>query len=496
MAVFASRRTLLLSCGTALALSACAAGNDITPASTLPDLDRLKAGAAIGEATQPADARGIDWWTFYGDPQLDRLMTVVAEAAPSMMAATARIRRAEAALGGAEADQRPSVTGSGQLIGERFPDHYLYPSPYAGDAGSEGQLVADARYHLDFWGKWKDATAAAGERVNAAKAEAADSALLLRTAVAEAYIQFDAVLKMRDIAEAGLSRRQGVIDLLAIRTKANLATDIDAVQAREAITETRSEIDRLGGEIARRRHQIAALLGQDPGFADNISRPVLAIIADPAPLSGLPATLLGLRPDVATRRAAVEAAAHNIGVAKAAFYPDVDLAGFAGLKSLDLGHLLRPGSAAVGAGPAVTLPIFDGGRLRSNLAARTADYDAAVSAYDATIVVALQQVADGVVILKSERARKTEADEALAHWRHVVDLQKIRERQGLSSAMDRLATETALLLSERRSAEADARIAVAQITLIRALGGAWAPSSSLSTGARAPASTIAQGIHD
>jgi NodT family efflux transporter outer membrane factor (OMF) lipoprotein len=484
----------LLSTGIVLALSACAFGNDVTPASTLPDLGRLNAGAAIDEATQSAGTRtnAVDWWKTYGDPQLDRLMVVAAEAAPSMTAAAARIRRAKAVLAGAEADERPSVTGSGQLIGEYFPDHYLYPSPYAGDGGSEGELLADARYHLDFWGKWKAATAAAGERVNAARAEAADAALLLRTAVAEAYVQLDAAIKMHDIAEAGLSRRQGVVDLLAIRTKANLATDIDAVQAQEAITETRSEIARLDGEIVRKRDQIAALLGRDPGFADKIRRPALATIADPAPLSAIPARLLGYRPDVATQRATVEAAAHDIGVAKAAFYPDVDLVGFAGLESLDIGHLLRPGSAAVGAGPAITLPIFDGGRLRSNLKARAADYDAAVSAYDATIVAALQQVADGIVTLKSERARKAEADEALGHWRHVVDLQKIRERQGLSSAMDRLATETALLLSERRSAEADARIAIAQTTLIRALGGAWAPSSFLPTGRTTTEPTIAQ----
>lgn len=488
-------RSRLLSCGVLLVLSACATGGDIQPALQSPNLSLLNAGSTIEEAAQPATlrTRSLDWWRVFGDPQLDQLMAVAAQESPSVLAAAARIHHAEAVRGNAKADERPSVTGSGRVIGEYFPDHYVYGKPYAGDAGDEGELLANTRYHLDFWGKWKEATAAADERVNAAKAEASDALLLLRSAVVEAYVQLDAAYKLRDIASEGLTRRQGVTDLLAIREKAHLVTDIDAVQARDAITETRSEIARLDGEIIRCRNQIAALLGKDPGFADTIARPALATIADPAPLSGIPATLLGYRPDVATERAHVEAAAHDIGVARAAFYPDVDLVGFAGFESLDLGHLLRPGSVAAGAGPAITLPIFDGGRLRSNLSGRAADYDAAVSAYQATIVAALRQVADGIATLKSEHARKAEADAAKDHWRRVVDLQKIREGHGLSDAMDRLATETALLLSERRVAEADARVAIAQTTLIRALGGAWTPSSSLSAGRVATGSTLAQG---
>lgn len=488
------RATFLFSVA-ALALSACASGGDINPRLSPPDIGGLKAGSTITEAAKSAEAQTgfLDWWRTYGDPQLDRLMAMAAEDAPSVTAATARIRHAEAVRGGAEADQRPTMTGSGRALGEYFPDHYIYGQPYAGEAGNEGEMLADARYHLDFWGKWKEATAAAGERVTAAKAEADDALLALRTAVVEAYVRLDVATKLKDIASAGLTRRQGVIDVLAIREKAHLATDIDAVQAREAITETRSEIARLDGEIVRCRDQIAALLGKDPAFADTIVRPTLAAIADPAPLSAIPSSLLGYRPDVVAERMRVEAAAHDIGVARAAFYPDVDLVGFAGFESLDLGHLLRPGSAAVGAGPAITLPIFDGGRLRSNLSGRAADYDAAVSAYQETIATALRQVADGIVTLKSERARQAEADAARDHWRHVVDLQKVRERHGLSDALDRLTSETALLLSERRAAEADARVAVAQTTLIRALGGAWTPSLSLSAGSPGTGSTIARG---
>ncbi|MBN3791056.1 efflux transporter outer membrane subunit [Burkholderia sp. Ac-20353] len=445
--------------------------------------DDNAAGASITEAAargEPGDASQAQadaaWWKIYGDPQLDQLIERAAQVSPTMALAVARIDRAQAALGIVSSEDLPSMTANGAALVEHFPDRYTYSSQYAGKGGSSGRLTADAYYRLDFWGKRRESEAAARERVRAAQAEADDARLLLETAIVDAYVGLDAAYKVRDIATNAISRRQGVVDLLRLRAKAGLATDIDAVQARESVTETRSEIDRLTGEIGRRRNQIASLMGETPAFGDQIRRPKLALIGDPAPLSTIPATLLGYRPDIATARANVEAAAHEIGASKAAFYPDIDIVAFAGFKSLDLGQLMRPGSSALGLGPALTLPIFDNARLRSNLKQRTAEYDAAVLTYNQAVATALGQVANAIVTLRAERAQKREADEALDHWTHVVSLQKDRERQGLASGVDRLATETARLLSERRSAEADARIVLAQTALIRALGGAWRPS--------------------
>jgi outer membrane protein TolC len=172
----------------------------------------------------------------------------------------------------------------------------------------------------------------------------------------------------------------------------------------------------------------------------------------------------------------VEAAAHDIGVARAAFYPDIDLTAFAGLQSLGLGHLLRAGSASAGIGPALTLPIFEGGRLRAELRGRTADYDAAVSRYNMALATALQQVADAVATLNAERARTAEAEAAATHWRHVLGLQRLREARGLSSATDRLRAEIALLRSERAVIESAARRTIGQTALVRALGSGATPS--------------------
>jgi NodT family efflux transporter outer membrane factor (OMF) lipoprotein len=475
------RSTLFFTAGATLsALFGCATGERaIQTRSTATDSVQLQSGAAISRAAQTlGQPMRKDWWAAYGDPQLDHLLRSDALQSPSMQEASARVRRALAAQDGAVADASPRVDAAAKAIGERFPDHSVYPAPYAGHWGSEGALSASASYALDFWGQRREAMGAAMSRIDMAKAQADDAVLLLRTALVDAYVRLDATYRVRDMANAGLAQRQAVLDLLAVRAKAGLSDDLDAIQAREAITGTRDEIARLDGEIERCLHQIAALLGHDPAFADQLARPALKSIDDPAPVSAIAADFLGHRPDVAMARAQVEAVAYDIGVARAAFYPDVNLVAFAGVQSLGLGSLLRAGSSAIGGGPTLTLPIFDGMRLRANLRGKSADHDIAVAAYDAALTHALQEVADGITTLNAGHIRLREVQADVAHCSHAVDLHQLRERQGLSSALDRLSAETSLLLAQRRAVEARTRISIEQIALIRALGGAWTPSST------------------
>ncbi|RBM05201.1 efflux transporter outer membrane subunit [Novacetimonas cocois] len=477
-------RAWLLFCSTLLALSGCAPGRDERPEGKITDVSILKSGHDIEQAqqqsahTSPAKA----WWLVYHDPQLERLVGDAQESAPSIQIAQARLREAAAVEGAARANQLPHVDGFGWIAGEQFPNHSYYPAPYKGNFGSEGKLQLDVQYHVDFWGRWRKLTRSARYWQKVSSLEVADARLLIQTAMVSAYVRLDAAYRMRDVAQQGLSRREGIVEMLALREKAGLSTDINAVAAREALTDTRSQIDLLDGEISARRHEIAALLGKSPDFGDAIARPHLPVIADPAPLSNVPAVLLGYRPDVEAKRAAVEATSNAVGAARAAFYPDVDLVAFAGFRSLDIGHMMRPGSVATQFGPAVTLPIFEGGQLRAALKNRLGEYDAAVNDYNATVSKALQQAADGISDLKARQATRQEAEAAVRHWQHVVDLERIRQKNGLSDTNDRLAAETALLLSERRSVEAAARVAEAQITLIRALGGAWSPSFTFSAG--------------
>ncbi|KVM99818.1 efflux transporter outer membrane subunit [Burkholderia stagnalis] len=459
-------------------LAGCASGNGMQPSRIALDPGALDSGKEIAEFQRSArpDVAAPMWWRAFGDAQLDALMEQATQDAPSIQIAESRLRQAEAAGAVAEASLLPTVDGTASVSANRFPGHDTYSARYADNTGSRGAIGLDVRYHVDFWGKWRKAADAARFRAESAGFEAADAKLVLQTALAAAYLKLDAAYKLRDVAAQGLSRREDVLKRLALRINAGLSTDLNAIEARDAATQTRADIARHDADIARRRHEIAALLGKTPAFADQLRRPDIRSLADPAPVSNVTAMLLGFRPDVAARREAVEAAANEIGVAKAAFYPDVDLIAFAGMQSLGIGYLLRASSTAANMGPAITLPIFEGGRLRANLKGKVAEYDAAVSAYNATIAAALQQVADGIATVKAARVRQQQATAAERHRTHVVDLQRARQRSGLSDAGDLLAAQTALLMSQRRVTEADAEVADAQVSLIRALGGAWTPS--------------------
>jgi NodT family efflux transporter outer membrane factor (OMF) lipoprotein len=470
----------------AAALTGCASGNDVQPSHAMFNLASLDAGGEITHAAQTqrnasTDAVARQWWTAFGDPQLDALMDLAGQDAPSLQIAESRLHEASAASAVAASNLLPAIDGTASANVDHFPAHYLYPAPYGGNYGSQGLIDASLTYHLDFWSKWRQSADAARNRVDVSRFEADDATLALRAALASAWLKLDTAYRLQDLAMQGLTLQTEVLHRLEIRREVGLSIDIDAVAARDTLTQIRAELAGYDARIAQLRHEIAALVGRSPAFADTLGRPAIRALDDPALISAVPATLLGYRPDVAAQRSAVAAAAKEIGVAKAAFYPDVDLVAFAGLQSLGIGFLLRASSTAAGVGPAVTLPIFEGGRLRANLRGRVAEYDESVSAYNATIVTALQQVADGIAAIQAARERQREARAAVGHWAHIVELQEIRRRHGLSDTGDLLAVETPLLLAKRRATEIDAELSDAQISLVHALGGAWTPSLSVAS---------------
>jgi NodT family efflux transporter outer membrane factor (OMF) lipoprotein len=187
----------------------------------------------------------------------------------------------------------------------------------------------------------------------------------------------------------------------------------------------------------------------------------------------LPADLLGRRPDLVAQRWRIEAARRDIDAAKAQFYPNLNLNALVGLESINFGKLLDVDSANPAYGPALRLPLFDGGRLRGNLAARDADYDLAVSEYNRTLIDAMREVVDQLAAFKSLQAQQAELERGLAAAREAHDLAMTRYRAGLASYLQVLATETPLLEQESLRANLHARALDTSINLMRALGGGF-----------------------
>jgi NodT family efflux transporter outer membrane factor (OMF) lipoprotein len=215
------------------------------------------------------------------------------------------------------------------------------------------------------------------------------------------------------------------------------------------------------------------LLGQGPDRGLAVARPdahALGAVALPA---SVPAELLGRRPDLIAQRARVESAQKDIAVAKAEFYPNVNLIAFIGLQSLGSAGFLSAASRTLGVGPAISLPIFDAGRLRGNLAGKDADYDVAAEQYNQTLADALREVVDALASLRSVAEQRRQQEQALSTAQEAYDLALLRYREGIGNYLQVLSAEQPLLAQESLDAELKSRELALSIDLVRALGGGY-----------------------
>ena len=435
----------------------------------------MLADARLSEAAWPAPV----WWTQLGDPQLDRLEAEALAGSPTLALAGARLAKALAVSGAAASAQRPRIDAGLASTRERFSEHDLAPPPVAGSWRTESRLALDFGYEFDLWGKNRAALAAELGRAEAARVDAFAAQLLLSVAIARSYVELARLYDRSDVAAATLAQRQRIYELTRQRVAAGIDTRVELKQAEAALPATRENIAALEEAIALARDQLAALAGEGPDRGLALARPTLKLRGAPLALpSRLPASLLGRRPDVVASRWRVEAAAHGIEAAKARFYPDVNLLAFAGFQSLAPSDFLEAGSSVAGAGPALTLPLFDGGRLRSELAARDADYDAAVARYDETLVDALRDLGDRLASLRGVAAQVREQRAALATAREAYDLALARYREGVGAYLSVLSAETQVLAQQRLEADLRARELDNRIDLVRALGGGFEGNST------------------
>lgn len=460
----------------AVALASCASlpGEERKPPVRPPSAYQADKSFTAPAADWPSDR----WWAAYGDPQLSGLIEEALKGSPTLAEAEARLRSASAQAAVARSATLPSLEGQGQVSEteqsriEGFPPfiQQLLPQGYQGNA----RLTLNASYDLDLFGKNRAALAAAVSDAAAARADVAQARLTLSTAVAQAYADLARLTAERAAAAEAVANRQATSQLTAERVRNGLDTRAEEKQAEAATPASQAEVEAIDEQLLLTRHRIAALLGEGPdrGLA----------IADPKPEAirpfGLPPDiklhLLGRRPDIVAARLRAEAAGKRIDSSRAAFFPDVTLSAYVGQQSLGLSQLFNPAAAIGTFGPAVTLPIFEGGRLRGQLHGAHADYDAAVAAYDATLIQALQDVADSAASVKSAQTQLDERRAALAAGQQAYAVARERYQGGLSSYVAVLTAENAVIDERRAFADAQARAFMLDIALVRALGGGFA----------------------
>ncbi|MGA8261533.1 MAG: efflux transporter outer membrane subunit [Arenicellales bacterium] len=473
---------------TALATAGCAGFGDNAPAVRPVSPDELHATTTLATATLSEDDwPQSEWWTMFQDAQLDALEGEALAGSPSLALAEARVARARALAGMVRSKLRPNVDANAAATRQRFSDNDTAPPPLAGNWRTRGRMTLDFDYDLDPWGGNHAALAAALSEVEATRVDAFAARLLLSTAVAASYVELAHLYDRLDIERATLRQRRGIYDLTRRRVRAGLDSRVELKQAEAALPATRENIAALSEQLAATRSRIAALLGRGPDRGLTIERPVLHDDSDrPALPSRLPADLLGRRPDVVASRWRVEAAGRRIEVAKAGFYPNVNLLAFAGFQSIGLSDLIDIGSGVAGIGPAIHLPVLEGGRLRGALARSDAEYDAAVARYNRTLADALRDIADRLASIRSVAVQKREQRIALAAAREAHALALQRFRAGVGTYLTVLSTETAMLAQRRLGADLRARTSSNRINLVLALGGGFDPAE---TGARTNSSS-------
>ncbi len=454
-----------------LALAGCANPRGIEPHAA------LVAPVALGaDAAAKVDVVAADWWRAFDDPVLADLIARAVAGNPSLRVAAARSARAEANIASARAADGPQLGFGFDASRQLFSGNGLYPPPIAGSIRNSATAQLNGSWELDFFGRNRaqlDATIGA-ERASVADADAARAMLAVN--VARTYVQLARLVEQRAVLQRALSQRDEVLALIRQRFSAGIDTAVEVRQGEGALPETRQQIESVEEQIALARHALAALLAEPPAAFDALA-PRLATVRAVAVPDVVPADLIGRRADIVAARWRVEAAIGDVGVARAQFYPNINLSAFIGLSSIGFDRLLRSGSEQYGIGPAIRLPIFDSGRLRAGLSGRTADLDAAVETYNGTLVEAIHDVADQISSVRAVERQQREQAAAQQAAESTYDIATQRYRAGLGTFLTVLNAETNVIAQRRITTDLRARAIDSQVLLVRALGGGYAASA-------------------
>lgn len=464
-------RKIFLSTAVFGLLAGCAAVPDLGPRPVPVAAESLASTATFANASGIWPTEG--WWQAFGDDQLDTLIAEGLAGSPDVAIAAARVRAADALAQQAGAAMLPRVGAEGSAGGVQQSKNMGIPPAFVPDGIQDtGHVAATFAFDLDLWGRNRAALAAATSEAEAARVDAAQARLMLTTGIAAAYADLAGYYRALDVAKDAVRVRAASAALSGERARAGIENQASQRQAESRAASARADVFALEEAIATTRNRIAALVGAGPDRGLAIERPQMA-----RPSLDLPANagidLIGRRPDIAAARLRAEAAAKRIDVARADFYPNISLSALVGLQSLGLSNLFKSGSEYGNAGAAISLPIFDGGRLSGRYRGARADYDAMAATYDRTLIGALRDVADIVASRAANQRQLAGRREALAAAAEASKLAELRYRAGLSNQIVQLTAEDSMVALDRAVADLEARQLALDIALIRALGGGY-----------------------
>ncbi len=403
------------------------------------------------------------------------------QGSPSLEKARARVASAVAFSEGANANTLPQVGAGYSFNRQRYTENAMVPPQFAGTWQSENKAFINASYDLDLWGKNREALKSAVSGVHAGEAEAEQVKLTLSSAIARTYNELARLYTLLDISRDEVRQRREVLRVTNGRVTMGLETEVEKRTAEANLAASEVGVAALEGSIQRTRYQLGALLGQGPDRGLAIARPNLGAGDEARLPDKLPADLVSRRPDIVAARWRVDATLHDIKVAKAEFYPDINLTAMIGLDAIGWGRFLRAASRTASGGAAIHLPIFDGGALRAQLKGRYAKFDFAVANYNETLVNALTDVATQLSDIRAVDAQIDNAVRSDTAAQRALTLALAQYKAGLTTQLTVLNAQTNALRSSQVVANLRMNRRDRQIALAAALGGGFTDASESTT---------------
>jgi NodT family efflux transporter outer membrane factor (OMF) lipoprotein len=468
--LFTRSARLLLSSVALASLAACANFSGIEPSARALDASTLGLKNLDASKDDERVATDGDWWQRFGDAQLNALVQTALQNNPSLKVAQARLSRALASQDVVKAVDGPQVKGDLNLTRQLYSANSIYPPPFGGAVWDSGSLQATASWELDFFGKNRDALEATLGQARASEADLRAARGLLAANVSRSYFQLVRLQAQLELAARTLAQREQTQGLVRDRVSAGLDTQLELQQAASSLPDARLQTEILEEQKALALNALAALTAQ-PVAALQLSLPKLDSIAGVPVAQAMPLDLLGRRSDIAAARWRVQAALKDVSASKAQFYPNINLVAFAGVSSIGFDKLLKSDSEQWGVGPAISLPIFDSGRLRANLRGKTADLDGAIESYNAQVLDAIHEVADRLSSAQAVRRQQQEQATAQSSAEAAYTIAQERYKAGLSTYLAVLSAEAPVLAQRRQAVDLAARALDTQVQILHAIGG-------------------------
>ena len=468
------RSATLRATAAATALSTAMAACSLAPAYRAPAVTVPTAFKETGPWTQatPSDQlrRGA-WWQAYGDPRLDRYEGQLAAQSPTLAEAVARYDAARAVAREAAATELPTLGAGGQITRNRQSNNRPLRGSNQPDIYSGDTVGLSADYELDFWGRVRNLVAAGRAEAQASAADLESVRLSLQATLADDYVRLrslDAEAALLDDAVKAYGKAYGITH---DRFTEGLASDLDVSRAETQLQSTRAQAADLAAQRAAYEHAIASLVGE-PASSFSIPAQVVALTL-PNVATDLPSTLLQRRPDIAAaERRAAEANA-RIGVARAAFFPRIDLAADGGWQNTAFTDLLAPGNTYWLLGPEAALTLFDGGRRKARVAEARAELTAASAEYRVRVLRAFQEVEDNLATLNHLAVEAQDQTAAVKAADRTQAAALARYQEGAVNYLEVVTAQAADLQARRVSLEVEDHRLQASVNLVRALGGGW-----------------------